>query len=92
MFIIAVTISEYISAVRWPPRSDSANSHDLQPNAMSCSTHPAALFVRQTSSLLARKIAGQVLDLLLLVWRQAVGIKNGLGRSKCSFVTEGAKR
>ena len=47
-FSLAVMISEYIAATRYPPRSNPANSHDLRPMAMPRRTHSAALFDRQT--------------------------------------------
>jgi hypothetical protein len=31
---LAVTISEYMNAARWPPRSEPTNSHDFLPRAI----------------------------------------------------------
>jgi hypothetical protein len=38
---LAVTIRLYITAARYPPRSEPANSHDLRPNAIPRSTRSA---------------------------------------------------
>lgn len=43
----AVTISEYMNAACWLPRSEPANSHDFLPNAIPRRAFLAKLFVRQ---------------------------------------------
>jgi hypothetical protein len=43
----AVTIRLYMKAARVPPRTESANNHDLCPGAMPRNARSAALSVRQ---------------------------------------------
>src|ERR1700730_10849567 len=47
----AVWINVYMIAVRSPPRSEPANSHDLRPSAMPRSSRSAALLVKQKHGL-----------------------------------------
>src|SRR6202040_2240272 len=47
LFNLAVTIRLYITAARWPPRSEPANNHDFLPRAIPRSARSAALFERQ---------------------------------------------
>ena len=47
-FILAVTMSPYMSAARRPPRSDPQNSHDFRPSATQRSPRSAALFDMHT--------------------------------------------
>ena len=45
---LAVPISEYMTAARWPPRSEPQKSHDLRPRVTPRRARSAALLVMQT--------------------------------------------
>jgi hypothetical protein len=46
-FILAVTIRLYITAARWPPRSEPQNNHYRRPRAIPLRARSAALLERQ---------------------------------------------
>jgi hypothetical protein len=46
-FNLAVTIRLYVTAARWPPRSEPQNNHDFRPKAIPRTPRSAALFDKQ---------------------------------------------
>jgi hypothetical protein len=46
-FILAVTIRLYMTAARWPRRSEPQNNHDCRPKAIPRTPRSAALFDKQ---------------------------------------------
>ena len=64
----AVTIRLYITAARWPPRSEPANNynHDFLPRAIPRSARSAALFERQIRPSSRKRVkAGQRLSIVI---------------------------
>ena len=56
-FILAVTMSPYMSAARRPPRSDPQNSHDFRPSATQRNPRSAALLKGMVSATLLFRLA-----------------------------------
>src|ERR1700719_2595535 len=61
---LVVTIRLYITAARWPPRSEPASNHDFLPRAIPRSARSAALFERPIRPSSRKRVkAGQRLSM-----------------------------